>query len=323
MTHPPDLSKAIGWFIIVALYRPRIATSKDCYPMAQIREIKNRIKAVANIQRITRTMQMIATAKFQASVRRAQAAKPYTQKLAELVGELAESAGADGHPLLCPPAHRAGRELILVISSNRGLAGAYNANVLRRSMQFIRNNDTQTELEVAGKKGIAFFKFAGREVARTHLQFAEVAYDDVEEVASRYIAAYEAGEYDAIRVAYMKFVSNSKQEPTIMKLLPLDRPEAERPPEEPVEGVHSVYEFSPSPEKLLNELLPLTVKSQLFQCFNDAVVSEHLARMVAMKSATDNAGKMVKALRRQFNRARQTQITTELSEIIGGAAALS
>lgn len=293
--------------------------------MAQIREIKNRIKAVANIQRITRTMQMIATAKFQASVRRAQAAKPYTDKLAELVAELAQSAGADEHPLLSPPPHRAGRELMLVISSNRGLAGAYNANVLRTASQFIRGNtDTWTELEVVGKKGISYFRFTGLEVARTHLHFSDQpTYEEVEELASRYIADFEAERYDAVRVAYMRFVSNSRQVPTVTKLLPLDRPEAERSPEQPVEAIRSVYEFSPSPEQLLDELLPLTVKSQLFQCFNDAVVSEHLARMVAMKSATDNAGKMGRGLRRDYNRARQSQITTELSEIISGAAALS
>ncbi|QNN24991.1 ATP synthase F1 subunit gamma [Planctomycetales bacterium ZRK34] len=292
--------------------------------MAQLREIKKRIKAVGNIQRITKTMQMIATAKFQASVRRAQGTKPYTTKLAEIVGELASAVGDEvDHPLLGAGRQKTGRELLLVLSSNRGLCGAYNANILRTSMHYLRDHtDVTHDLEVVGKKGIAFFRFAGMEPKRAHTQFTDKpAYEDVEAVASSYIDQYVAGEYDAVRVAYMQFISNARQVPMIEQLLPLQPPTSESG--ESAGGTRAVYEFSPDPAELLAELLPMSVKSRLFQWFNDAVVSEQISRMVAMKAATDNAGKLSRSLKRGFNRARQAQITTELSEIIGGAAALS
>lgn len=291
--------------------------------MAQLREIKNRIKAVANIQRITRTMQMIATAKFQASVKRAEATKPYTAKLAEIVGELASAADAGEHPLLAPPAERTGRERMLVLTSNRGLCGAYNANVLRTAAGFIRDHgDTTFDLEAVGKKAIAYFRFADMAVSRSYTHFTDkAAYGEVEELASDYIDRFIAGEFDAVRVCYMRFESSSRQTPHILQLLPMEPPRAEGGADaEP--SVRPVYEFSPDPQTLLGELLPLAVKARLFQCFNDAIVSEQIARMVAMGAATDNAGKMSRNLKREFNRARQAQITTELSEIIGGAAAL-
>ncbi|MBI1368137.1 MAG: ATP synthase F1 subunit gamma [Planctomycetes bacterium] len=290
--------------------------------MAQSREIKKRIKAVANIQRITKTMQMIATAKFQAAVRRAQATKPYTRKLAEIVGELAAAGdGETEHPLLAAPSEKTGRELVLVITSNRGLCGAYNANVLRTVSQYFRERgEAPTDLHVVGKKGAAFFRFAGRSVTKVHTHFTDKpSYEDVEALAEEFMAAYIAGGYDAVRVIYMQFVSNARQTPQVLQLLPLAKPEAAA--EQTAAGVRPVYEFSPDPATLLGELLPMSVKSRLFECFNDSVVSEQISRMVAMKAATDNAGKMVRTLRRRFNRARQAQITTELSEIIAGAAA--
>jgi len=295
--------------------------------MAQLREIKKRIKAVANIQRITKTMQMIATAKFQASVRRAEASKPYTQKISEIAGELS-AAGGEGleHPLLSAPEPATGRELVLVLSSNRGLCGAYNANVLRTANEYVASRPGQVEVEVVGKKGIGYFRFIGRQVSRTHLHFTDKpAYDDVEALAGEYIERFERRELDAVRVVYMQFISNARQMPTVAKLLPLVPPtsgETGAGKKATPSGAEAVYEFSPDPASLLGALLPLTVKAQLFQYFNDAVVSEQIARMVAMKAATDNAGKMGRNLRRTYNRARQAQITTELTEIIGGAAAL-
>jgi F-type H+-transporting ATPase subunit gamma len=292
--------------------------------MARLREIKKRIKAVKNIQRITKTMQMIATAKFQASIRRAQASKPYTQKLSEMVAEIASAAmagGETGHPLLSAGG-KAGRELVLVVTSNRGLCGAYNANILRTANQFIRHRSQQVQLdlEVVGKKGAAFFKFSGHAIGRTHTQFGDKpAYEQVEQLAQQYIDRFVSGELDAVHVVHMQFISNARQTPRLLKLLPLDKPEG---PGAKSGGPASVYEFLPSPAELLEQLLPMTVKSQLFQVFMESVVSEQIGRMVAMKAATDNAGKMGRGLRRQFNRARQTQITTELTEIIGGAAAL-
>jgi len=300
--------------------------------MAKTREIRGRIKAVGNIQRITKTMQMIATAQFQASQRRATASQPYTRKIAELVGELASAAVGDGsfsHPLLSAPKQAANRELLLVLTSNRGLCGGFNGNILRtasnyRTSYLAENPDKQLELQVVGKKGVNFFKFTGVAVDTVHSHFGDTpSFDDVEKLAETYMADFAAGKYDAIKVVYMAFETMSRQTPTVLQLLPLKNPTAQgegdggSAPKAQVD-----YDFSPDPVQLLNELLPETVKTQLFQCFNETVVSEQIARMVAMKAATDNAAKMGKELKRIFNRARQTAITTELMEIIGGSAAL-
>jgi F-type H+-transporting ATPase subunit gamma len=291
--------------------------------MARLRELKGRMKAVGNIKRITRTMEMIATAKFQAAVHRATETKPYTEKVTELVGELAAAAASTGqvdHPLLRSPDPAVGRSKLLILTSNRGLCGAYNANVLRLANRTLQASTDPTNVEVVGRKGVNYCRFNRIEVEQAYTDLGDKpAYEDVNAIAERYIESFEAGEYDAVHVAYMRFVSNSRQVPTVMQLLPLEPPEAE----EGEVGGETVYEFSPEPEQILAELLPVTVKTRLFQAFNDAVVSEQIARMVAMKAATDNADEMGKTLTRQFNRARQAQITTELTEIVSGAAALS
>ena len=295
--------------------------------MAKTREIKGRMKAVGNIKRITKTMQMIASAQFQALQRRATAAKPFTQQIAKLVAELSARAGGDestlSHPLLASPEPKVGRELLLVISSNRGLCGAYNGNILRVASNELRRTaaaNGQVQLEVVGKKGQNYFKFAGVPVEKFHSQIGDKpVYAEVEHLAERLMKEFTAGQYDAVKVAYMSFESMSRQSAVVRHLLPLEDPTAGADAE-PVAVPD--YEFSPDAETLLAELLPMTVKTTLFQWFNEAVVSEQLARMVAMKAATDNAGQMGKALAREFNRARQTAITTELSEIIGGTAAL-
>jgi F-type H+-transporting ATPase subunit gamma len=292
--------------------------------MAQLREIKKRIKAVHNIRRITKTMQMIATAKFQAAIRRTEAAQPYTRKLSDVVGELAATAGDSvDHPLLHPPAKPANRELVLVVTSNRGLAGAYNSNILRTALNHIKQSQTtrQVDLEVVGKKGVAFFRFAGQPVSRVHNMGDKPVYEDVEKIAADYITRFEAGQYDAVTVIFMRFISNARQLATVLPLLPLQPPSGSKAASST--GPVAIYEFRPDAATLLTRLLPLTVKSALFQAFMEAAVSEHIARMVAMKSATDNAGKMGRSLKRSYNRARQAQITTELSEIISGAAALA
>ncbi len=314
--------------------------------MGTIREIKGRIRAVGNIQRITKTMQMIATARFQAAQRRATAAQPYTRKISELVGELATTLAGDGqdgdadgksvsHPLLQTPATPVNRRLVLVITSNRGLAGAYNGNVLRKATAHLRQHaEEQLDLEVVGKKGSAFFRFNRVPVSQNLTQFSDKPeYDQVRAVAERYMSAFASGQYDAIEVVYMAFHSMTRQGPEVLTLLPMRPPTAqEGKPATPATKTATPapastakvdYEFSPDPAALLGELLPETVKVRLYQAFNEAVVSEQIGRMVAMKAATDAAGKMKKSLTRQYNRARQTQITTELSEIIGGAAALA
>jgi len=297
--------------------------------MAKTREIKRRIKAVGNIKRITKTMQMIATARFQASQKRATAAKPFTRKIAELVGELSAAAAAGGseslsHPLLTAPANNTGRRLVLVITSNRGLCGGYNANVLRTANSFIREHGlNNVDVEVVGKKGMAFFRFNGVTVSASHTQFGDQpSFESVEELAQQYMDRFIAGKYDSVHVIYMAFESMSKQAPRISQLLPMKNPASEQQTAGQAPKAVAAYEFSPDPAELLNELLPMTIKTALFQAFNEAVVSEQIARMVAMKAATDAAGKMGKELTRIYNRARQAAITTELSEIIAGSAAL-
>jgi F-type H+-transporting ATPase subunit gamma len=298
--------------------------------MAQIREIKKRMVAVGTIQRITKTMQMIATAKFTAALQRAQATKPYTGRIRQLVAELSANAGELEHPLLRTEQVAGGRELVVVIASDRGLCGAYNANVLRKGLGHIRGlkeRATDLTLEISGKKAVGFFQFARIPIAEHHTIGDKPAYEDVNALATRYMQAFVDGEYDAVRVVYMRYVSNSRQVPTVAQLLPLSADEpaeaaAAASGDDAAGGPNASYEFSPSAEGLLAEMLPLTVKTQLFQCFNDAVVSEQIMRMIAMKAATENARDLKKSLNRQFNRARQAQITTELTEIISGAAAL-
>ena len=298
--------------------------------MANTREIKRRIKAVANIQRITKTMQMIATARFQATLRMVTQSQAYAQKIGELVGELALTLGGNQaqsiqHPLLRRGGTGGGRQLVLVITSQRGLCGGYNASVLRAAMAFLKQHDAQPiDLEVVGKKGIAYFRFNRVGVAVYHSQFTDKpAYQDVEQLAQRYMDAYTQGTYEAVRVAYMAFKTVGQQEPRVEQLLPLADPTAGQIGVSDRRRASVEYDFSPDPKTLLAELLPVTVKTQLFQRFNEAVLGEHIARMVAMKNATDSAGKMSKQLKLRFNRARQAAITTELSEIIGGSLGLA
>ena len=310
--------------------------------MANTREIKGRIKAVGNIQRITKTMQMIATARFQSMQKKATDAQAYTRKIRELVGELSASLGDRGgvsHPLLSPPSPPVGKEKLLVLTSNRGLCGAYNANVIRTALNHINEAGRDNlSVEVVGKKGLSVLKFNGVPIDKHHGHFGDnPGFTDVHALAQQYMDAFTAGEFDAIRVCYMAFHSMTRQQPELMQLLPLaaegssDRA-TERSSGDGSDSIagsldHSIasrtrYDFSPDPRTLLAELLPISVKQALYQAFNEAVVSEQLARMVAMKSATDAAGKQQKALKRRYNRARQAAITTEISEIVSGAAAL-
>jgi len=293
--------------------------------MAQIREIKKRMGAVKNIRRITRTMQMIATAKFTAALQRAAATKPYTGKIRQLVAEVAQAAGDAHHPLLASPDQSPKRELLLVITSDRGMCGAYNGNVLRKSLKHYRKTldaDRQVDLHTVGKKARAFFKFERISIAEQFTLGDKPTYEQVNAIAQQYIDAFTAGTYDEINVAYMRFESNSRQVPEVVQLLPLSGIGGDDQAPASSSGASANYDFSPSPEALLDDLLPKAVKTALFQAVNDAVVSEQIMRMIAMKAATDNAADLGRSLARQFNRARQAQITTELMEVISGSAAL-
>ncbi|HIB50288.1 MAG TPA: ATP synthase F1 subunit gamma [Phycisphaerales bacterium] len=288
--------------------------------MAQIRAIRKRMTAVGTIARITKTMQMIATAKFTAALTRAKDSRPYTDAIRNLVGEVSSAAGDYDSPLFSAP-QSTGKELVLVITSDRGLCGAYNGNVLRKALQHTRaakQNNSEVTLETAGKKATTFFKFQKLD-ARNQLTFGDKpGYEDVARVANRYMDEFSKGEWDKVSVVYMRFESNARQIPEVIQLLPIAADSNEAVDESSTVN----YEFSPSAEEILDDLIPRSVITTLFQMFNDAVVSENIMRMIAMKAATENANDLGKDLKRDYNRARQAQITTELTEIISGAAAL-
>jgi F-type H+-transporting ATPase subunit gamma len=287
--------------------------------MANRRVLVKRRKSVRNIRKITRTMQLIATARFQAAYNRAVATRPYTEKLAELVADLSRAAGDVEHPLL-KTHDEVPRSALVVLTSDRGLAGGYNANVLRAALGHLEQTapGIATDIHMVGKKGIAYFRFLRRAVAeQTSGVGDKPRFEQVETIANALMDRFVRGEIASVHVAYMKFLSAGQQRPVVVQILPL-KPEAEAGKTTTVE-----YEFSPEPRQILDELLPAVVRVRLFQAFNDAAVSEQVARMVAMKAATDAAGDMIKALTREYNRARQTQITMELLDIVGGANALS
>ena len=276
---------------------------------------------MGNIRKITRTMQLIATARFQNAFKRAIGAKPYTAGIMQLVGQLADGVEIE-HPLLRQNTGSK-RSVLIVATSNRGLCGGYNGAALRAAMRHIHEREQAGEmidLHVCGKRGIGYFRFHGRPMGSTHTTFEDrPKFAEVEPIALAMMDAYERRQVDAVYVTYTRFESASRQMAETIRLLPLEPPTAGK--QEGLTRV-SVYRFSPPAEELLAHLLPLTVKVRLFQCLMDAAVSEQVARMVAMKAATDAAGTMIKTLTQHYNRARQSQITLELLDIVGGANAL-
>ena len=293
--------------------------------MANIRAIVKRLKAVRNVRKITRTMELIATARFKKAMDRATEAAAYTRKIAEIVSDLSGAALSFSHPLL-EGRETQQRSAVLVMPSNRGLCGGYNGGVLRLAvprMRELRDAGQDVSLEVSGKRGLAFLRFQGETISHEYTHFEEKpTFDEVDELASRYIAAYVAGDLDRLDVASTRFDPSSRQSATIETLLPVGSLDDDGAADSDDDGPAVDYEFLPSAGEILEEIVPASFKARLFKCFLDAAVSEQIFRMGAMKGATENAGEMIDTLSMQYNRARQTQITSELSEIIGGAAAL-
>ncbi len=290
--------------------------------MAKARAIVKRLKAVKNIRKITRTMELIATGRFKRAMDRASQAAAYTRKISEIVADLSRSSLHISHPLLeARPEPRA--TTILVLTSNRGLCGGYNAGVLRLvigRVREVRQTQETLNLEVSGKRGINFMKFQGRPADKTYTHFEDKpTFAEVEELADRFIEAFTTKAIDRLQVAYTKFESASRQVATLETLLPIGNLQTQTATtdQQPID-----YEFLPSSSDILAEIVPAAFKARLFKCFLDAAVSEQIFRRVAMKAATENADEMIGSLSQLYNRARQTQITSELSEIIGGAAAL-
>lgn len=295
--------------------------------MAKIQAIVKRRKAIRNTRKITRTMELIATARFKKALDRAVEADAFTKKIVELATDLSASAGTVSHPLLLKRTEIKS-SLLLVLSSNRGLCGGYNGGILREAMTRVRqihDEKSGLELELSGKRAISFFRFHRIEAKATYTQFEDKpTYDEVEVLANKYLGAYIAGTIDRVDVAYVKFLNAAKQVAVVETLLPLASiaPETRKASAVPTTGGGVDYEYLPSPADILEELLPVSFKVRLFKCFLDAAVSEQIARRVAMKAATENAEDMIKTLTRTYNRARQGQITKEISEVIGGAEAL-
>ena len=289
--------------------------------MPNARVLVKRRKAVRNIRKITRTMELIATARFKKAMDRATEAAAYTQKIAEIVADLSRVDLKFEHPLL-KSRDREENSVLLVISSNRGLCGGYNAGVLRQAQRRIREAKSNLRLEVAGKRGISYLKFKGHTLAESYLHFDHnPTFEEVEVLANRFIDWYVAGKIDRLDVAYTKFESASRQSAVLKTLLPIGQlAGGEDATNEPTTNIE--YEFLPSAQEILEEIVPSSFKAQLLKCFLDAAVSEQISRMVAMKGATENADDMISLLSRKYNRARQSQITNELAEIIGGMEAL-
>lgn len=297
--------------------------------MANIRQLDKRRKSVRNIRKITRTMELIATARFKKAMDRASAATDYTKRITQIVQDLANSGTSVSHPLL--EAHESIEAVdILVLTANRGLCGGYNGSVVRvasqrRSEIIEQANAGQTS--VSGKRGISAFRFAGVPIEKTYTQFDDQpSFDEVSKIADELIYRYVSGQVDRVDVAFTKFVSSSKQLPVVETLLPFAGFEVGSK-ETPVGGsepgtIRDDYEFLPNASAILQEVVPASFRARLFKCFLDAAVSEQIARMVAMKSATENAGDIIKSLSRTYNRARQSKITQEIMEIIGGVEAL-
>ncbi len=296
--------------------------------MAKARAIVKRLKAVKNIRKITRTMELIATARFKKAMDRATEAAAYTKKISEIVADLAQAGTSLQHPLL--QKHESEENaIVLILTSNRGLCGGYNSGVLRMALKRVKELQAEgknVSIEVSGKRGIAYLKFQQQVMDQQYTQFEDKpGFEEVNEIADRYINSYIGNKIDRLDVVYTQFESVSKQSPVIATLLPvgeLGDAKKEKDENQAEESIRSEYEFLPSAQEILEEIVPAAFQARLFKCFLDAAVSEQIFRMVAMKGATDNADDMIGSLSQRYNRARQQQITSELSEIIGGAAAL-
>ncbi len=268
-------------------------------------------------------MELIATARFKKAMDRATAATAYTRRITQLVRDLAQAGLEVSHPLLEQRDSKE-RARLMVLTANRGLCGGYNTSVLRAGLaryQQLRQEYGEVELEVSGKRGIAGFRFRRIVPTQTYLQFDDrPGYDDIEQIANRALEDFIAGRLDRLDVAYTRFDSIARQQAAVETLLPLGSLSGAGDEEEP--SGESMYEFFPSAESILEEVVPVSFKIKLFKCFLDAAVSEQVARMIAMKSATENASKIIKQLSMTYNRARQSQITGEIMEIIGGVEAL-
>jgi len=297
--------------------------------MANIRELDKRRKSVKNIRKITRTMELIATARFKKAMDRAAAANDYTERITQIVRDLAGAGLEVSHPLLAERAE-VKTATLLMLTSNRGLCGGYNGSVIRAAMITrgeIEGSGADLQFEISGKRGVNAMKFRQVRIDNSYTNFEdEPKFVDVARIADRLMDDFTSGRMDRLDVVYTKFISISKQVAISETLLPFAQPKLDPAAQAAKTSMgtssNTNYEFLPSAESILEEVVPASFRAKLFKCFLDAAVSEQISRMVAMKSATENAGDIIKQLSMTFNRARQAKITQEIMEIIGGVEAL-
>lgn len=280
--------------------------------MPSMRDIKRRIKSVKSTQQITKAMKMVAAAKLRRAQERVIQARPFAKELSETLGRLVAVAKDAAHPLL---EVREPKSIgYVVITADRGLAGGYNANLIRKANTEIKELG-EVSLVTVGRKSRDFFRRIGRPIKSEFVGLGEdIDFSTAKEIANTVMNLYISGEFDEVYLVYTEFVTALTQKPTTVKLLPVQTPEQS--------GPQLDYIYEPSPEAVLNVLLPKYVETTLFRALLESKASEHGARMTAMGSATENAKEMIDKLTLSFNRARQAAITREISEIVGGAAAL-
>ena len=288
--------------------------------MAKARELKRRIRSVESTRKITKTMEMVATSKLKRASDRVAAARPYAAALAEVIGELYDPALAERFPLLRQPTGGVKRVAVVLLTSNRGLCGAFNANLIkeaRRRLAALEAEGASVELHLSGRKGATFFKFTKRAIASQRIDIGDKPTPvHASEIVGALMKRFAAGELDAVEVVFAKFNSAVSTPATALRILPVTPPAV---------GAKKTtnYLLSPSAEAIVGQLLPLYVENQVFRALVETAAAEHGARRTAMKNATDSASDMLDLLRRTYNRARQAQITQELAEIVGGAEALA
>ncbi|MBI1950110.1 MAG: ATP synthase F1 subunit gamma [Acidobacteria bacterium] len=307
--------------------------------MAKARELRRRIRSVENTRQITKTMEMVATSKLKRAQDRVAAARPYAAALAELLADLYSRDLAERFPLLRQPAGAARRVALLLITSNRGLCGAFNGNLIREARQRMAELEgagTEVELHGIGRKGIGFFRYVGRALASQRQDIGDRPTPaHAAEVMGPLMDRFAGGELDAVEVVYAQFKSPLSTPPAVMRILPVTPPagaarriggpadrRGPRAAQPPIRPSAPNYILRPSGDEIVGAILPLYVRNQMFRALVETAAAEQGARRTAMKNATDSAGDMIDALRRTFNRARQAQITQEIAEIVGGAEAL-
>lgn len=291
--------------------------------MPSAKDLKKKIRTVSNTRKITRTMEMVATVKAKQTQDRIKATAPYSEKLAEILDSIAAS-GSIAHPFLTAP-ERVSRNLVLIVSANRGLCGAYNTHLLNKAEKWIVNERSagrETEVHMIGKKGIARFRFRQETVAESYTHIGDrPSFKDAEELADTFMQRFLDREVQRVVVFSTRYFSAAVQRPVEMGLLPIVPPEASKDPAAGTPGV-AEFVFEPDRERILESLLPLSVKNALYRLLIEAAACEQIARRIAMKLATDNAEEMIHLYTRNYNRQRQAGITKQIMEIVGGAEAL-